>query len=974
MRPSQPNGLPLSGTLGTHGHLRTRSELGQNTSDSASNIDAGLDAGGTLVQLAKDAVDATCHVPYVKAVTSILSQVMRIRDEIEANQERCNEIIDLVLLKSTTILQSLDTVYRANGAGAMKELKSDLGSVQRLVAISIDARKILNRLQVPESTPPLGDIPQALPASPEIFIGRDTVVTNLVQTILSSSKPRVAILGPGGIGKTAIGTSIVQDPRITSAYPTKYFVSSELSPTVELLENHIADALSIPQRERGKGLVSRIVDAIHLNPNPIFLFIDNLETVWEVENEQSKVDRFLDVLSGAGSKLAILDLDSSNAIAMFEKWTRQPADAAARELLSKFSGSPLAIKLFALMVKNGDKPSQLLSSWKKHGAKTLEIGGKHRLSSLEQSIHLSVFSPRIDDNGRLVLGLIALLPDGLSSSSPWFEGFESALPDNTSLDPNSSCTKAQFCFRLNNSASPAVTSLVELYIKTLTDHWNYTSSTSQHVIIPEMANIRGILLLSAHRKLILPSIGKASAKYADWARWQNIDDSVTLTSVLRLPIPSHERAGIYISLGSTHTRWDRLDAAEKAFTRALELYREAQNPLGEANTHKSIGSIHVRRARLSEAETSFSRSLELYRTVRDRLGEAKAHQAIGNIHVRRDRLDAAEASFTRALELFRTVQDRLGKANTYECLGTLHVRRDRLVTAEANFTRALELYSEVQDRLGQANTHRSIGDLHLRQDRLTSAEASFTRALQLYREIQSRLGEANAQRSYSELHLRRDKLDAAEKSLKRASELFVETQSQPGSAYCAFFLGKVYTRRLDLDKAMVAFSRALTIWQELGDSWGIAKGHQAIGELHLHRAHLDNAETSLHLALDIYTTKVEARPDEALTNRSIGELYLRRSHFDDCERVLRRALELDVAASSRVGQAQSHWALGRMFVKKGDHGPAESSYSKALQLFFATDDYQATLCLLDLGKVWALQGKIEESQASNLEILRAYWN
>ncbi|KAH8810140.1 hypothetical protein DL96DRAFT_1821649 [Flagelloscypha sp. PMI_526] len=1060
MHPSQSKDLrSFFGTLVAHGHPRAVTQLNQSTLLAASKLDTSLNAAGIILQLAKDAGDAAKNVPYVKAVAGVLSQIIKIRDEIQANKERCGEIIDLVNSKTTIILQSLDTVYRSNGADGLVDLKSDLEaythflrgvlrddlepyrtqsrlksyinrgkyysdlqkierrlnhfgdlfSVKRLVAISVDTRTLLSK-----PLPPPESIPQALLASPEVVIGRDTVVDNVVQAVLSSSKPRVALLGPGGIGKTTIGTTVLHDPRISSAYPTKCFVSSEQTPTTDLLEISVAYALAIPQSSRGADLVSQIVYNIHRNPHPILLYIDNLETVWEVESEQPKVDRFLEILSGASSKLAILitmrgiqepktsflwdsiiiqGLDTSDSTTMFESLSRQPADTSACELLLQLGGSPLAIKLFALMVKEGDRPSQLLSSWNKYGDQVLEIGGKHRLSSLEQSIHLSVFSPRIDDTGRLVLGLIALMPDGLSTSSPWFQGFEAILQDKTPLPPTLRALRRmalldksgqpsrwqmlppirQFCLRLVGPASPIVIALVELYIKTVTDHVDSTAPASQTIILPEMANVRSLLLQGANLSHVLPSIGKASAYYTNWARWQNIDDSIILLAFLPLGIPRAERAFMYLSLGIANKRWNRLDAAETSFAFALELYHEVQDRLGEANAHQSIGDLHQLRNRLNAAEASFSHALGLYREVQNRLGEANTHESIGSLHHRRDQLEAAEASFALALELYREVQNRWGEANTHKSIGQLHNRRDRLDDAEASFALALELYHEVQDRLGEADTHKSIGDLYRRRDRLEAAEASFALALELYREVQNRWGEANTYQSIGDLHMRRDRLDAAEASFALSLEYFGELQDGRGIANCALSQGRVCLRTLDVNGASAAFSRALALWKDMHDLWGIAESYHACGDLCLTNDRLGDADTSLRLALDIYTTHVESRIDEAQVNRSIGELHLRREQFDDSECVFRRALELDILAHSRVGQAQSHWGLGKIFVIKVDLGAAELSYSHALQLFFEIDDYQATPCLLDLGKVWVLQGKLEEDKESEIELLRARW-
>ncbi|KAH8806870.1 hypothetical protein DL96DRAFT_600741 [Flagelloscypha sp. PMI_526] len=1031
---------------------------------------------------------------------------------------------------------------------------------------------ILNRSS---SAASMRAVPQALPPSPKFVIGRGSVVESIVQVTTTSSEPYIAILGSGGIGKTTIATTVLHDSRITSVYPRRYFVSSELAPTIELLEIRVADALSIPQSERGADLVSRIVDHICRDGHPVLLYIDNLESIWEIKSEQPKVDYFLDVLSGATNRLAILvtmrgtqelktsfpwhstilsGLEMQDSVTMYEKLSTKSADASAQELLSKLSGSPLAVKLFALMVKEGDKPAQLLSSWNEHGAGALEIGGKHRLSSLEQSIHLSVFSPRIDDNARLVLGFMALLPDGLSTSFPWFEGFESILPGKITLQPalrglrraalldeNGEPSRwqmlppiRQFCLQLVDSASSAVASLVQLYIKTITQHGDYSSSTSQATILPEMANIRGLLLHGFKLQPLPLYIGAASAKYAGWADWQAIDESVFLSSILHLPVPDGDLAHIHRRLGKLNSTWDRLDAAEASLTKALELYRHVQDRLGAANAHKSIGSLQLRRYQLEEAGVSFKCALELYKDAENRTGEANAHTAIGDLHMRRDQLDAAEVSlicalglykdaknrlgeanahiaigdlqmrrdqldaaevsFRGALELYKDVKDRTGEASAHKSIGGLQLRRDQLDAAEVSLKRALELfqdvkhrggeadariatgdlymrrhqleaaelsfrcalqlykdtktrrgeanaciaigdlhmrrdqleaagvsfrcalgiykyiknrtgeasanifigdlrirqgqldaaevsfrcaielYKDVEDRLGEAIVHTSIGDLHMCQDQLDAAEVSFRCALELYKDVKDQVGEANAHISIGKLHTRRDQLEAARVSFRCALVQHSEIQDQWGIAACTFLLGQVSFRNREFDAADSAFSEALALWEVIGDARNIAETHQAIGDLHLQRIQLDDAETSLHRALDIYTTEITALVFEALTNRSIGKLHLLRDQYEESERAFQRALELDAAASSRVGQGQTYRCLGEMFVKRGDLGAAESSYNDALRLFFEIEDYQATPCLLDLGKVWVQQGKIEESEATDAVALKTRWD
>ncbi|KAH8806889.1 hypothetical protein DL96DRAFT_1686087 [Flagelloscypha sp. PMI_526] len=964
------------GTLVAHGNPRAHSLLGRSTLHSTSQLDTGLNAAGTTLQIAKDVGEMANKVPYVKAVAGVLSQIIRIRDDIQANDERCREIIDLVQLKSRTILLSLDQVYVAKGAVGLENLKSDLEDYadflcavlrEELEPFKTQSRwtSYINRGKNS------GDL-QKLERELDNFNNRFSLkrlVEISVRTSLHTAlppSPDIIIGRPGGIGKTTVG--------ITCVARLAYLSLPSLLPLVNFWKLVIADAFAA---------------------YPVLLYIDNLETVWEVESEKPKVDRFLEVLSGASSTFAILitmrgtqkpntsfswnstvlgPLDSSSSMMMYEALSRRPADTSAQELLIKLSGSPLAIKLLASMVEEGDGPTELLKLWEERGPKMLDIAA-----------------------------------------------------------------------------------LVGFYVGTITKHSDYAVPTSQNLILPEMANIRELVLYGSHLQPLPRFVGRAGTEYARyWNRlsaaesslacavelYRDIQDQLgeanaleamgdlhmrrdqlntadaLLTRALELHIELGYRLGeanARSSIGYLHMRRDQLDEADTSFTCALELYVLTQDRQGEANSHYVIGKLHMRRDQLSPASASFAHALELFVEIQDRQGEGNAHESIGDIYLLQNQLDVAELSFARALELHVEVGDRMGEANTYKSVGMLHMRRNQLNAAGTSFTRALDIYSMLQHRLGEANTHKSIGDLHLRQNQLNTVEASLARAMELYVEIGDRLGEANTHMSMGNVHMRQDQLKAAGESFTHALELFGDIQdregvvnahyeignlhmrrghldvaktsltlsleqyreieSRWGIAACTFVLGEVCLRECDLETAGSTFSKALTLWEEIGHPRNIAEIHQAIGELHLHRMQLDEAEASLSRASDMYNA-IGASDSmfEAQMNRSLGKLYVLRGQWEESERVYQAALELDTAASSRTGQGKSFKCLGGMFMKKGDLEAAEPSYSDALRLLLEADDYQASSCLLDLGKVWVQQGKIKESESEDVELLRSRWD
>jgi exonuclease VII small subunit len=75
-----------------------------------------------------------------------------------------------------------------------------------------------------------------------------------------------------------------------------------------------------------------------------------------------------------------------------------------------------------------------------------------------------------------------------------------------------------------------------------------------------------------------------------------------------------------------------------------------------ADCHSALSDVHWRRGKLDEAQASLERAVQLHRQAQDVLGEANDVQKLGVVHLRRDKLDEAQVSFERAIELHRQAQ------------------------------------------------------------------------------------------------------------------------------------------------------------------------------------------------------------------------------------------------------------------------------------------------------------------------------
>lgn len=111
--------------------------------------------------------------------------------------------------------------------------------------------------------------------------------------LLLQVSARVAILGPGGIGKTTLATAALHHPDISAKYAHRHFVSCESAANhtdlVSLIASHIGLTTS---RNTSKLLIRHFSGC-----PPSILLLDNFESCWEPPGSRRQVEDFLSLLS-----------------------------------------------------------------------------------------------------------------------------------------------------------------------------------------------------------------------------------------------------------------------------------------------------------------------------------------------------------------------------------------------------------------------------------------------------------------------------------------------------------------------------------------------------------------------------------------------------------------------------------------------------------------------------------------------------
>ncbi|KAI0300030.1 hypothetical protein B0F90DRAFT_1926032 [Multifurca ochricompacta] len=838
--------------------------------DSSELIGAGSDIAMNAIQTSlavlKEASALASKIPYIAPIAGLLLQVLQMRDEVKQFKGDWDIVMQKVVNVASVVVDVGESARMhnlneedlpADLRDALRSLQSDLRGIEGALRECADVRgikkvilrgdmlrkvkrydvRLSNILQVVQTRLAFrirlaqivqdrqvthagqGEITTAAtqePNLPQLFFGRDAELTQVIDMIFSNirSRPaRIAILGPGGYGKTTLANAVLTHHRIQEHYKdARYFVACESVFSSGALLIELAKAL---------GVLHSGSDAswphirTRLNARECILCLDNFESPWDQDrNIQSSVEELLSRITELQYVTVLVTMRGTIRPAQTQ-WTRPTLaplrtldhnaareiwehiaddfDASAEELIKAVDHVPLAVSLLAHLAQAISSTS-LLKEWDERHTGLVQMSQGHRLSSLEHSIQLSINSKRMRayPSAKGLLGILSMLPDGIHVKQ--LERFQAIINDiNVTLNLH----VLQQCSLVTGFVSSKHEgSLVDFYI-TLASIYTYKAQPHDYAeMVLEVNNT----------KAILSSLLKSN--YEDKSKL--ISAILTLTEFL---------TNIGDLSDKCLDKWGRVYQLAGDMKNAQLKVQEAEKlcSLGEKNgsgLHADILShlakIYTFQYAFNEAEAVHQRALKLDESSNDTLGQGRDHQGLGDLYEMLNRHNEAEASYLRALEFYRAADAVLDQGNVYNGLGTTYQKLNKFNEAEAAFQRALETYEAVHDIIWQGNDHQGLGIAYTSMNRLDEAESSLQKALELHKAANVVLNQGNDYSRLGDLYIIKNRLDVAENSFQRAQELYEAANDLLGQGNASYGLGRVYVKMGRLEKAKSRFEKALS--------------------------------------------------------------------------------------------------------------------------------------------------------------------
>ncbi|KAF5349854.1 hypothetical protein D9758_014046 [Tetrapyrgos nigripes] len=739
------------------------------------------------------------------------------------------------------------------------------------------------------------DIHFATPPPPKIFTGRDDLVNEGVEILCRRGQHHLAILGPGGIGKTSLALVISNQPKVQAKFPRFHFLPCDILEDQNGLIQGLIQVLGLKMQE-GKSQHDILYDYLQINHNPLLFILDNFETPWNYKDARTDVKHFIEKIADFSSVTLIVTMrrmEGPGDIAwqiLGESQIPTLSMEAAREAFYQVSRKiktednsgkidhlneqldcvPLAIRLIAHLAKKISLEN-LLRRWNELKTKILSESGAQpgKLTNVEFSIELSV--RLLDPAAKDLLGALSYLPNGVPN---WNQTLSKMLPDVP--EPEIKVFQLLDCsLVLEKSEALMMLAPVREYMLGRYSISDFFCNQIEifYVGITEMisSNLNPGEILELHTL----NLFKTFSQYQGQG--------------------GQEKAALCLqTLGDKYYRVDQYSNAAKFLTEARVKFQNINNEYGAANCLRLMGNIHRIQSQYNEAIAILAEAKSRFEQIHSEMRIADCLWSLGDVYRMQHKYNEATAALSEARVLFQSIGNQIGTANCLQSQGNIYMMQSK--------------YNEAMETLLEARV--------------------------LYQSMGSQGGTADCLQSQGNIYRMQGKYSEATETLSEAKVLCQSIGGQVGTAYCLWNLGDIYRQQSKYNEARETLSEAMIVYQSIGDQRGTAECLQVLGDTLEKQNHLDEALSLIHEAYAIYSTINDVHEMGRCLDKS-GIIYREMGQYE-----LAKQAFMDALGSYSQLQSTDHyymgWCLyefGLLFKDMGEFTEARKKFQEARDLF-----------------------------------------
>ena len=663
-----------------------------------------------------------------------------------------------------------------------------------------------------ESTTP-GEFP---PPPPRTCFGREELIEEVVG--LAERLIPIALIGAGGIGKTAVALTVLHHDRIRQRFGDHCrFIRCDQFPASRV---HFLSRLS------------EVIGAGVENPEdlrPLRPFLSSREMILVLDNAESILDpkgpgaRDINAIVEELSRFKTISLCITSRIATVPRHCKRPtiptlSMESARDifydiydggrsdiidnLLRRLDFHVLSITLLATTAShNMWDYDRLAWEWDTHRVQVLQTDYDE---SLAATIELSLTSPTFRELGpsaRDLLSVIAFFPQGIDENSiDWLfptisnrrtifdkscvlsltyrsKGFITMLaplrdylrPNDPASFPLLHVTKECYFSRLSVNVGPS-------------DHGFADGSwiTSEDVNVEHLLDVFTTIDVNSY------DAWDACCHFMEHLYWHKTRLVMLGPKIEALPDDHHSKPQCLFELSELFDSIGNEMERKRLLLYSLKLWRAWGYSLEVAKTLEFLSSANRLLGLYEEGIGQAGEALEIFKQLDDKLGEAKSWNCLGWLLYDDDQLDAAEEAASRAINILLDEGDQFEVCKSQHLLGNIYHNKGETEKAINHFETALGIASPRNWHDQQFWIHLSLAWLFFEDNfdgnRLDVAHAHVEHAKSHATNDPYNLGRAMELRA--RILYEESKFEEAESEVLRAADVFEKLGATKDSERC----------------------------------------------------------------------------------------------------------------------------------------------------------------------------------------------
>ncbi len=407
-------------------------------------------------------------------------------------------------------------------------------------------------------------------------------------------------------------------------------------------------------------------------------------------------------------------------------------------------------------------------------------------------------------------------------------------------------------------------------------------------------------------------------------------------------------------------------AAIPLYEKAVTLWRELGNPVGEAQAAYCAGILYRDLDDAEKARRSFVHAAQLFEQLNDRKTQAYVFNDLGLTLAQLGDSKQARHYLQQARELNRESNDPYLEAITLNNYGLMFHFGGDLARAKQYYEEALVLFRQLEELAEQANTIGNIAGIYYAWGDPDPAFEHFEQSLSLARILDDKEKELATLGNMATLHL-------ATGNLKKALTLYVEilsisraTGNRREEVWTLSRISKTYYVLGEYERALAFATEALPLWRRFKDRKGEASTLIDLGGILVSLGKTTQALDALNAALSLNKSN-EAAVGVADALMMIGRAHIARGDKAAAAQSLNEAFDIVKNVGDKRRQATALLLRGSVYVANGAPEKALATLSKALALHRSSHNqageaetlFQLAVAQRELGAIHAALGNAE---------------